>query len=235
MRVRRIARAHADELGAVLAVHRGGPGAGTALAIIAVWALFSGLTLIRPAGSIALILATPIAFGIIATLIWVMLSGERLVVCERGLLVGSVAPGLTPYLVRLDQITPRSVVPVGRARRWFRETGSSVSSTARLGWWSSEAVALVGPSPREARRRRAILAPLLDPAPSTIDGRWAWIIGVRGPAARVTQEIAGAAGGCGLTDLARRTAAAPRRELTGRAEDAAEQIPGQGPVRRPPA
>lgn len=227
MRIRAVARRHRAELGEVLSVHRGGPGLGTAVAFVLVWLVFSGLTLIRPAESALLIVAAPLAFAVIALVIWTMLAGERLAICERGLIIGSVAPGLAPYVVRYDQIVPGSVVPLVRARRFFRETGTSTASSVRLGWWSREAVHLVGPSPREARRRRAVLAPMLDGAPTTVDGRWPWVAGVHGPAAPVVAQIAQAAGRSGHEALAAAASSAAPRELTGRPEDAAAQIPGQ--------
>ncbi|PWH06365.1 hypothetical protein DEO23_05145 [Brachybacterium endophyticum] len=85
----------------------------------------------------------------------------------------------------------------------------------------------MGPSPKEARRHRAVLAPLQDPPPRSIDGRWVWFAGTGSTAPdQVTEQIARAVKGSGATELARATGSVTVRELTGKREDAARQLPG---------
>lgn len=206
----------------------GRPTAGTVLAFAVVWLIGSGLTLINPDSDPVIALAPAVIMGVLIFAALLMLSGERLIVCQRGLIVGSVAPFLRPYVLRFDQIVPGSVVPVTGARRYGRETGtqSLPQSTIRRYFWTRRGVHLVGPSAAEARRSGALLAPLLDPGPRSVDGRWIWFIGTVQDPATATRAIADAAARSGLTELAQRTAAAPSRELTGDPADAARQLPG---------
>lgn len=224
--MRRFCRRHAGELGALRSIHAHRPGPFTVGIFVIVWALFAGLTLVRPPDQVLMAITPALVFALLGAILLVMLSGERLAVCERGLVVGSIAPGLQPFVIPFDRIVPGSIVPVTGATRYAKETGAQVESTARIYWWTRHAVYFVGPSPQDARRFRARLGRLLDPPPRTVDGRWCWIVGVREDPATVTARIADAAAAAGLPQLAAATAAAPVRRLTGRPEDAASQLPG---------
>lgn len=229
MSVRSAARRHREELGEVLAVASDRPGPLVIGLAVALWAAFSALTLIRPAETALMALTPSLVFAVLLVLVLLLVSGERLLVCERGLVIGSVAPGLRPYVLRYAQIVPGSVVPVTGAGRYGPETGTGAlpQSTVRRSAWTRQGVHLVGPSAQEARRHRAVLAPLQDPPPRSIDGRWVWFAGTgRTPPERITAVIARAAGACGAAPLARATAAAPVRALTGRREDCAAHLPG---------
>ncbi|MFQ6485729.1 hypothetical protein [Brachybacterium epidermidis] len=151
MSARSKAHCHRDEVGEVLAVHSDRPNPLVAGIFVLAWAVFSGLTLINP-GENALFINGPIAtFALIFGLVLLCISGERLAVCERGLVIGSVAPGLRPYVVRYEQIVPGSVVPVTGARKYGRETGHSgfPQSTVPRSAWTGRGVHFAGP-----RRRR---------------------------------------------------------------------------------
>lgn len=219
---------HRAELGERVATFSGRPTGGTIAAFVVVWLIASGLTFINPDPNPVIAIAPAAIIGIFIATALVMLSGERLIVCQRGLIVGSVAPFLRPYVIRYDQIVPGSVAPVTGARRYGKETGteSVPQSTIRRYFWTRHGVHLVGPSAAEARRSSVVLAPLLDPGPRSVDGRWIWFVGTIQDPARATRAIAEAAGRAGLTELAQRTAAAPKRELTGVPSDAARQLPG---------
>lgn len=213
----------------MIAVHSDRPGLLVVGAFVLVWMLFSGLTLINPGDSALFIIGPIVTFAIIFGLILLYISGERLVVCERGLVIGSVAPGLRPYVVRYEQIVPGSLVPVTGARRYGRETGSSAfpQSTGRRSAWTGRGIHFVGPSPKEARRHNALLAPLQDPPPLSVDGRWVWFAGTSSTSPeKVTAQIAQAAGRIGLAQLQQATAQAPVRELSGNPSDAARHLPG---------
>ncbi|MBK0330821.1 hypothetical protein I8D64_05335 [Brachybacterium sp. MASK1Z-5] len=229
MSARRAARRHRDEVGEVLAVHADRPGPLVIGVFVLLWVVFSGLTLINPGESVVLAVAPALAFAIIFGLILLFISGERLVVCERGIVVGSCAPGLRPYVIPSDQIIPGSVVPVTGARRYAAETGTGgfPQSTVRRSAWTRRGIHFVGPSPKQARRHRAVLAPLQDPPPRSIDGRWVWFAGTGSTSPdQVTAQIARAAEVSGQRELARAAAAEPVRELTGDRGDAARQLPG---------
>lgn len=229
MSVRSAARRHRDEVGEVVAVATDRPGPLVIGGFVVVWAVFSGLTLINPPVDGSMAVTPAVVFAVLFALALMYISGERLLVCERGLVIGSVAPGMRPYVLRYDQIAPGSVAPVTGARRYGAETGTGAfpQSTVRRNAWTRQGVHLVGPSPKQARRHRAVLAPLQDPPPRSVDGRWVWFAGTGATSpAQLTAAIARAAGASGAEQLARATAAAPVRELTGRREDAAAHLPG---------
>lgn len=229
MSARRAARRHRDEVGEVLAVHADRPGALVVGLFVLVWLVLSGLTLIHPGESPVLAVAPALAFAIIFGLILLFMSGERVVVCESGIVVGSCAPGLRPYVIPFDQIVTGSVVPVAGVQRYAAETGTGgfPQSTVRRSVWTRRGIHFVGPSPKQARRHHAVLAPLQDPPPRSVDGRWVWFAGTGPtPPEQVTAQIASAADGSGQRELARAAASTPVRELTGDRGDAARQLPG---------
>lgn len=229
MSVRSEARRHRDEVGDVVAEYWDKPTRLTVGVFVGSWLFLSGLTFFHPGETVLLAVSPTIVFGILLAVFLLYWGNERLVVCERGLLIGSFAPGLRPYVIRYDQIVPGSVVPVTRARRYAKETeqGELPFSTVRITPWSRQAVYLVGPSPRDARRHRAKFAQTLDPPPLTFDGRWTWFTGIGPtPPEQVTARIAQAASAAGAVQLAQATAAATVRELTGNPADAPRQLPG---------
>lgn len=229
MTARGAARRHQEEVGGIIAVHSDRPGPLVVGLFVLVWLAMSGLTLINPPDSPVLAVIPALVFALILGGILLVVSGERLVVCERGLVIGSVAPGLRPSVVRYEQIVPGSVVPVTGARRYGRETGTGQlpQSTVRRSAWTGRGVHFVGPSPRDARRHRAAIAALQDPPPRSVDGRWVWFAGTSStPPEQVTAQIAQAAGAIGLDQLAQATAAAPVRELSGNPADASRHLPG---------
>lgn len=223
------ARRHRETLGEVLAVHRNTPGPGTVVAFVLAWIAMSGLTFINPGETLLIAVAPTIGFLLIAVIIFVMISGERLVVCQRGLLVGSVAPFLRPYAIGFEQMAIGSVVPISaKLQRYSKETrrpSQAMSPSLRIYWWARRGVALVGPHPSQTRGRAG-----------DSDSRYSgpavpWLVGTRDRAEQVTADIARAAFSAGFTDLAQQTAGAPPRELTGRPADAQFQLPGH-PVGR---
>ena len=223
---RRAARRHEDEIGRVLAIHHDRPGPRTVIGFAAAWVLMSALTFIAPGETALLAIVPTLAFLVILGGILVMLSGERLIVCERGLLIGSVAPFLTQYVLRYDQIAPGTIVPIsGGIRRYHRQTGLAPMPSSRIAWWSRRGISLVGPSIGEARGRRRRSA-------ASRDAGFPWLVGTRSPAEQAAAEIARAAGAAGFVDLARATASAPPRVLSGEPRDAPQQLPGVAVVRR---
>ncbi|WP_431709774.1 hypothetical protein [Glutamicibacter uratoxydans] len=221
MGVRSAVRRHQDLLGDVVAVHHDRPGRGTVLGFISVWVALSALTLINPGETLMLSIAPAAGLFIIAVVIYVMLAGERLVVCERGVLVGSVAPFLRPYVIRYDQIVVGSVVPISaKISRFSKQTGLSAMPTVRTAWWSRRGVCFAGPSAAEARGSLGTSAPRAQAVGIP------WLIGTRAPAEQATADIARAAEAAGFTELARQTVAAPPRALSGHAEDNPAQLPG---------
>lgn len=206
-----------------MAVHHDRPGPRTVLAFIGAWVLMSGLTLIVPGETPLLAVAPTILFFFMWLIIYVMMAGERLIVCQRGILLGSFAPFLQPYAIRYEQIIVGSVVPIsGNIRRYHKQTGlPAFLSSVRIAWWSQRGVALAGPTQAEARGHfKGGVA-----TSHMTRGGHPWLIGTRAPAEEATAAIARAAGDAGFTELASATAMAPPRALSGIPTDNPVQLP----------
>lgn len=226
MTVRRWLRRHRSTLGRPIEVHRSRPGILTLLVLVTMWSIAPIGVLVNPDPDLLANLVFPVIWGAILLAALVMMSGEVLVVCEQGVLVGSIVPFQRPCAIPYSQITPGSVVPVTRARKFSATTGRFYpTATTRTGWWVSTAVAFVGPSPDEARGKP--LGPRGGSGLRSVDGRWFWFVGTgrRRPDV-VTQQIGHAAGRAGLHRLADATLAAPPRALNGARADAARLLPG---------
>ncbi|WP_181272671.1 hypothetical protein [Brevibacterium oceani] len=231
----RKARRHRDELGDVVVVFADRPGPGTVIGFVLSWVVCTGLTFINPGETLVLAIAPGIIFALIVGLILLYLSGERLIVCARGLIVGSVAPGLRPYAIPYQQITPGSIAGVAGANRYLKEVGlqgQMSQSTLRASWWTRNGVHFVACSAEDARRGRRRFTLALDPIPRSIDGRWIWFAGTgRQPAKSAIDAIAWTASAAGFSQLAEAATARGVVELSGNPEDAARQLPGHPPVR----
>ncbi|WP_209323965.1 hypothetical protein [Brevibacterium renqingii] len=175
-------------------------------------------------------------FAVLFGLILLCLSGERLVVCERGILVGSIAPGLHPYVIPYSQITPGSIAGITGANRYLKEAGlkgQMSQSTLRASWWTKNGVHFVACSAEDARRGRRRFTLALDPLPRSIDGRWIWFAGTgRQSPRRAVEAIARAASAAGFPQLARAALDRGIVELTGNPADAHRQLPGHPPDSR---
>lgn len=232
----RKARRHREEFGEVIEVFADRPGPTTVTAFALAWVIFTGLTFINPGETPVLAVAPSIIFAVMFGLILLYLSGERLIVCERGILVGSIAPGLRPYAIPYQQITPGSIAGVAGANRYLKEVGLQgqiAQSTLRASWWTKNGVHFVACSAEDARRGRRRFTVALDPIPRSIEGRWIWFAGTgRQSAKSAIEAIARAASAAGYPQLAQAALDRGVVELTGNPEDAYRQMPGHPPVRR---
>ncbi|UVI35626.1 hypothetical protein [Brevibacterium spongiae] len=232
----RKARRHREELGEVIDVFADRPGPKTVTAFVLGWVLFTGLTFINPGETLVLAIAPGIIFAAMFALILLYLSGERLIVCELGILVGSIAPGIRPYVIPFQQITPGSIAGVTGANRYLKEVGLQgqiAQSTLRASWWTKNGVHFVACSAEDARRGRRRFTLALDPIPRSIDARWIWFAGTgTEPPQRAIEAIARAASATGHPQVAQAALDRGVVELTGNPEDAARQLPGHPPVRR---
>lgn len=231
----RKARRHRRELGEVIEVFDDRPGPKTVTGFVLGWLFFTGLTFINPGETPLLAVVPGIIFAVMLGLILLYLSGERLIVCERGILVGSIAPGIRPYVIPYQQITPGSIAGVAGANRYLKEVGlrGQISqSTLRASWWTKNGVHFVACSAEDARRGRRRFTLALDPIPRSIEGRWIWFAGTGRRAAKSAIDvIARTASAAGYPQLAEAATARGIVELTGDPEDAARQLPGHPPVR----
>src|SRR5699024_1079570 len=211
------------DLGGIVAVHNDRHGPWTALAFIGAWVLMSGLSLTDPGETPPLAVSPTILFFFLCLIIYVMMAGERLIVCLRGILLGSFASFLLPYAIRYEQIIVGSVVPIsGNIRRYHKQTGlPAFLRSVRIAWWSQRGVSLAGPTQAEAGGH---LKGGVATSHRTRGGQ-PWRVRTPAPATEATAAIARAAGDAGFTELASATAMAPPRALSG--------IPSDTPVLLP--
>ena len=152
------------------------------------------------------------------------------------MLVGSLAPGVRPYAIPYQQITPGSIAGVAGANRYLKEVGLQgqlAQSTLRASWWTKNGVHFVACPAEDARRGRGRFTLALDPIPRSIDGRWVWFAGTgRQSAKSAIETIARTASAAGYPQLAQAALDRGVVELTGNPEDAHRQMPGHPPVRR---
>lgn len=219
---------HRAELGAPLRVFRNRYGIGTVVIAVGIWLAIALVMVLVPDVPIAgRVVVIGVAAGFAAAVL-LLTAGEVVAVCERGLALGPSGVLRRPLLVRYDQITPGSLVPVHRARRYAATTGHrhQTAIIRNLGW-VDRGIHFVGPSANEARRGG--LPILARNHQRSFDGRWIWFMGTGSTLPeQVTALIAEAAGRSGRPDLADAALAAPPRELTGRRGDAPRLLPGYG-------
>src|SRR5699024_5071148 len=169
--------------------------------------------------TLLLVIAPTVIFAVTFGVLLLFLSGERLIVCERGLLVGSIAPGLRPYVVAYRRITPGSIAGVTGAGRCAEEAGLNrrlSQSTLRASWWTKNGGHFVARSAEDARRGRRRLTLAFDPLPRSIHGRWTWFAGTgRTSPVRAIEDIARTASAAGSPQLARAALDRGVVELTG--------------------
>lgn len=229
MTLRRFLSRHHAELGAPLTICRNRFGIGTVLVAVGIGVLGGALILAATAGGSlgARAAALAVLAAAIGTVLLLM-SGEVVVVCEGGLVLGPTGVLRSPFLVRYEQITPGSLVPVHGARKYSRTTGRRGQNTlVRTFDWTQRGIHFVGPSAGEALREGRHFAGLMRVRERSFDGRWIWFLGTGStPPEQITAQIAQAAGRRGLRQLAAAAAAAPPRVLTGRREDRARLLPG---------
>ncbi|MFC8922858.1 hypothetical protein [Cellulosimicrobium sp. NPDC057127] len=221
------------ELGALLHVEANTPPA-SAYVVTAVVILAFTVGVVLGNGDVVDALAVAPAWVAIAAVILWFIGSEKMLVLERGVVVGSFAPFLRPYVVPFAEIDAWSVGAVDKVVRLGRMTASQgVSSTGRTALWSRYAVVFVGPSAVVARRHRAHVAGVLDVSERTIRGGTLWWFATRGRPDRLVHALAGAllaAGVPGADGVVAR--ALPPTVLSGRPEDAADQLPGLQPRTR---
>lgn len=219
---------HRAELGAPLRVFRNRYGIGTVVIAVGIWLAIALVMVLVPDVPIAgRVVVIGVAAGFAAAVL-LLTAGEVVAVCERGLALGPSGVLRRPLLVRYDQITPGSLVPVHRARRYAATTGHrhQTAIIRNLGW-VDRGIHFVGPSANAARRGG--LPILASNHQRSFDGRWIWFMGTGSTLPeQVTALIAEAAGRSGRPDLADAALAAPPRELTGRRGDAPRLLPGYG-------
>ncbi|WP_147917885.1 hypothetical protein [Ruania zhangjianzhongii] len=225
MRARRALRRHADELGAPIAVHYSRPGVWTKLICLAFWLLTLSSAAVNPDPDPMLNLLFPAVMAVLVLGFYALIRGETLAVCERGLLIGSTALFLRPYVLRYEEIMPGSITPVTGTRRIGLSLGippKGIFHTIRSGAWIHQGIYLIGPPPLQPQFSRGKILRI------TTNGRaWIWFAGTgRTPPEQVTAQIAAAAHRAGFVQLADGAARAVPQHLNGSVAHSRAVLPG---------
>ncbi|APX33003.1 hypothetical protein BH708_10125 [Brachybacterium sp. P6-10-X1] len=228
MTLHRFLERHRDELGAPVQIHHNRFGPGTVLVGVGIWLLCGAFLLLAPDLPVGGLVAVLSILALAVAAVLVLMLGEVVVVCERGLVLGPTGLFRRPFLVRYDQITPGSLVPVHRARRYTSTTGrKNRTAIVRNFEWVSRGIHFVGPAAGDALRGGGRPGIIATNHQRSVDGRWIWFLGTGSTAPEtVTAQIAQASGRAGFSELARATATAPPRALSGRRADVARLLPG---------
>lgn len=226
MTLRSFLRRNVDEIGEPIATYRNRPGPVFWIAAVFFWLLAPLSVIVNPNPSTAYNIAFPTVMGLLLLAIIVVISTEVLVVCERGLVVGSGAPLANPFVIPFEKIVRGSIVPVTNAGKLLPTMDHAYRTRAvRTRPWITEGVYFVGPDPEVSRRGRHFF-----PVRSNIrsvDGRWIWFVGTgKDRPEEASLRIADAAERSGMRRLARVTAAAEPREMTGNPADGPKLLPG---------
>lgn len=211
------------ELGALRHVETNPPRPGAWLVVAAVWVLFS----VAPAlgnGTPADIPFQAVGTGLVFGLILWYLGSEKLLVLERGLIVGSHAPFLRPYVVPFRHLDASSVTAARSMPRIGAMLPGAVPLTCcRTAVWARDGVAFVAAPGPAAYRDRVERSGVLGPAPRA---RVVWWFGTWRPTAPLLGALEAALvayGAPGAPGLADRTS--PPVRLSGDPRDADGQLP----------
>jgi hypothetical protein len=135
------------------------------------------LTLVAPVPGLTLA-QNLVGMAIGLVLLWLFhrgLAGDRLVVAESGILLGSFLPLMTPFRLRWSEIDTTTVRFLGSFDRAFAVLGTGYSSAVRATRGVGVALSLAGPGIGEARLG-GLGSPFLS-APDASTGGNMWFFG----------------------------------------------------------
>ncbi|MFC0672734.1 hypothetical protein [Brachybacterium hainanense] len=179
------------------------------------------------------LLLPAVGAGLLVLLLVEVLGDVRLVVCERGLLIGRLLPGCSPYRLRYSEIDPRGVACVRDVGRCARATGRSYGSTLFSPRGSRRGVLLDGPVAAAARTRSFSVASLFDTPPDTGRGGKIWAFAYAGRPEALIDLLGEAMLAAGRADAAAlRESALPERSVDELVGLGGRSLPhARGPVR----
>ncbi|MGC4936895.1 hypothetical protein [Kribbella sp. DT2] len=222
-KVRRIA-AEFPELGRIRHVEANPPSP-NAWAITVGFIAFATVGAIIGTATVVEALATVPLWLAMMLLILCFLGGEKVVVLERGLLIGSFAPFLRPTVVPFDRFAVGSITAVRPGWKLSSMLRPSTSlATGRTAVWAFNAVAFVAVLGPIARRKRVDEAGMFSPQPPHRDNVVWWFGTWRQP-----DRLVGALESA-LVDLGHPVAGLsqhvlPMVRISGKPADAAAQVP----------
>ncbi|WP_336708118.1 hypothetical protein [Oerskovia sp. USHLN155] len=104
-------------------------------------------------GRVVEVIGFALAMGLVLAVVLRFVASEKLLVLERGLVVGSFGPFMTPYAVPYaDVVVPSVSAIVGTQRPvTLLKADQGASATNRTALWSLRSVTFVGPTAEDSR------------------------------------------------------------------------------------
>ncbi|GAA1985217.1 hypothetical protein GCM10009718_23200 [Isoptericola halotolerans] len=214
-KVRAVAAQHRAALGNLRHVEAATPNAPAWATTAALVLLFSVGPLLGNASVAEALWLLPVWVAIAGLVLW-FLGSEKLLVLDRGVVVGSFAPFLRPFVVPFSCVEATSVRAVVGSTRAIGAllADRGVSRSSRTVLWSRRAVTFVGPSTVAARRFAE--APLDAPTSQDV-GADLWVFSARSARRQetVVRALAAALDDAHVADVEQVLAhALPARRLT---------------------
>ncbi|MDF2846414.1 MAG: hypothetical protein K0R97_396 [Oerskovia sp.] len=176
-KVRAVTAQHRDRLGELRHVESSSPPPRVIVWTAAVVGVLSVLVALQ-GGGIGGISAVIASYVLIAVVVLTFLGGEKLLVLERGIVIGSFAPFLTPYALSFDQIDARTISAnlAGSRGTGLLLANRGAGRASRTAPWSLRSVTFVALAPTVIRHhaRRGGPTPVTDPRFFTL-----WVFSVR--------------------------------------------------------
>lgn len=203
-KVRAVAAQHRDRLGELRHVESSSPPPRVIVWTAAVVGVLSVLVALQ-GGGIGGITAVIASYVLIAVVVLTFLGGEKLLVLERGIVIGSFAPCLTPYALGFDQIDVRTISAnlAGSRGTGLLLANRGAGRASRTAPWSLRSVTFVALAPTVIRHhaRPGGPTPVTDPRFFTL-----WVFSVRHtnrlePLVRALATAMHAAGTPGADDI----------------------------------
>lgn len=234
LRAHLVASRHREIVGKPVRSWRIGTGGYLPLVLVGIWILLGVVLVINPFESMVSNVAFMLFFGLVLIFAALVAADARFVVCERGVLMGRLIPGLPlspTYVIAGREIDPRTVCVVGNVVKAANEIGMgtmfSQVFTYPVGPMAPQGVSFQGPWGAEIEANRDVQ--LHRPNPKSL-----FLFGHR-RADRLADALLQAIGRDGGIPQG----FAPHEGLrpipvSGNREDAVRQIPGAWPQDPPP-
>lgn len=211
------------ELGALRHVEGNPPSPATWAVTVVTWTVFSTAPALGN-GTWADVPVQAVAMGAFFGLVLWFIGSEKILVLERGLILGSFAPFVRPYVVPFHHVEAASFTvarPMPRIAQML--PGAVPFSQGRTALWARTGVAFVGASGPAAYRDRVDQSGILSAAPRHKTVWWFGTWRPTTPLLRALEAALVAYGAPGAQGLSARATSVV--QLSGSRQDAAEQLP----------
>ena len=228
LRARWIASRHRTLVGRPLSSRRIGVGPGLPLLFLGILAVIALALTLNPGSGIALTVGILVVVALLLLLGYLVVADPRLVVCEHGLIIGRLIPGLPlspTYVIAAREIDPRTVCVVSSGPRAARQVGLPsffFQFFAYPGGFGVPAVMFNGPWGADVMAMR-------DDRPRGVTAKSLYSFAHRRSTVIATEILHAIGRAGGLPRQFQPANSLQPIAVTGRREDAVRQIPGAWP------